>query len=48
MPPSVAVILALALVLLTATCAKVCFRLMAEVEEKQSEVHVGESERAGR
>lgn len=48
MPPSLAVILALALATLTATCSKICFRLMAEAEKQQSEAHVGEPERARR
>jgi hypothetical protein len=42
--PSVVIILALALAILTATCAKVCFRLMAETEKRQSEAHVGKTE----
>jgi hypothetical protein len=45
MPPSLAVVLALSLATLTATCAKICFRLMAETEKQQSEARVGEVER---
>lgn len=48
MPISVQLILALALVTLTATCAKVCFSLMAEAEKNQQEAQVGEPECARR
>jgi hypothetical protein len=47
-PSSVQVILALALVTLIATCAKVCFSLMAEVEKNQQEAQVCEPECAQR
>jgi len=48
MPPSVVFMLTLALVTLTATCAKVCFRLMAQTEKRQVEAHVGDLQRESR
>jgi hypothetical protein len=39
--PSVMFMLTLALVTLTATCAKVCFSPMADVEKHQQEAQVG-------
>jgi hypothetical protein len=41
----VAYALALTLIVLTATCAKVCFSLIAEAEKQQAQAHVGELER---
>jgi hypothetical protein len=48
MSPSLTFALTLALVALTATSAKVCFRLMAEAEKQRLEGHVGHPQRESR